>query len=314
MRCPVLIGIDGAERCRVARAELEDIANLDPVLESKRLAACKARITGSRRGDVDNVIGGEVARNIDVLQVVAMLVGPRDEVWGGSDERVNDDGCALRADRRGVPGLHARSTNLLLAGRAKVACPERIRELRLFNIIIAAHDCNNKSGIAIGKEDGLGGALSTDTELRGKRLDRWGVRCRHLLDRLRRLCCRCRTLNDCNLAIRSGAARITDDERVFAMRARSHELVCQRAAHHSHIACNGKRPQAEAGEDPRIGVVVEVVRALEASLVTICRVGILHRELPHADEATTRSGLVAPLRLEVIHLLGELAPRADQLA
>ena len=61
-------------------------------------------------------------------------------------------------------------------------------------------------------------------------------------------------------------------------------------------------------------MVVELVGAVEARLITVGAVGILHRELAHANKSAARSWLVAPLGLEVIHLLWELAPRVDQLA
>ena len=61
-------------------------------------------------------------------------------------------------------------------------------------------------------------------------------------------------------------------------------------------------------------MVVEVVGAVETGLIAVGAVGIFHRELAHTNQTAARSWLVAPLRLEVIHLLWELAPRVDQLA
>ena len=88
----------------------------------------------------------------------------------------------------------------------------------------------------------------------------------------------------------------------------------ERAAHHANVAGHGDRLKSKPSKDARIGVVVEVVGAVEARLVTVGAVGVLHRELAHANESAARAWLVAPLRLEVIHLLWELSPRVDQLA
>ena len=88
----------------------------------------------------------------------------------------------------------------------------------------------------------------------------------------------------------------------------------ERAAHHANVAGHGDRLKSKPRKDARVGVVVEVVGAIEASLITVGAVGVLHRELAHANESAARAWLVAPLRLEVIHLLWELAPRVDQLA
>ena len=61
-------------------------------------------------------------------------------------------------------------------------------------------------------------------------------------------------------------------------------------------------------------MVVERVRVIEPCLITISRIGILHRELAHANEATARTGFIAPFCLEVIDLLRQLSPRTDELA
>ena len=61
-------------------------------------------------------------------------------------------------------------------------------------------------------------------------------------------------------------------------------------------------------------MIVASVRAIEPRLVAIGGVGVLHGELAHADQATARTRLITPLCLEVIDLLRELAPRADELA
>ena len=85
----------------------------------------------------------------------------------------------------------------------------------------------------------------------------------------------------------------------------------QRTAHHANVAGHGDCLESEAREDARVGVVVELVGAVEARLITVGAVGVLHRELAHANESTARSWFVAPLGLEVVHLLWELAPRVD---
>ena len=53
---------------------------------------------------------------------------------------------------------------------------------------------------------------------------------------------------------------------------------------------------------------------IEPCLITIRRIGVLHRELAHANQATARTGFISPLCLEVIDLLRKLSPGAHQFA
>ena len=53
---------------------------------------------------------------------------------------------------------------------------------------------------------------------------------------------------------------------------------------------------------------------IEPCLITIRRIGVLHRELAHTDQATARAGFIAPLCLKVIDLLRKLSPGVHQLA
>ena len=86
------------------------------------------------------------------------------------------------------------------------------------------------------------------------------------------------------------------------------------ATHHPYIARDGNRLQAESREDACVRVVVKRVRVIEPCLITIRGIGVLHRELAHANQATARTGFIAPFCLEVIDLLRKLSPGVHQLA
>jgi hypothetical protein len=83
--------------------------------------------------------------------------------------------------------------------------------------------------------------------------------------------------------------------------------VGQRAAHHPDVGRDGDGLEPEPLEDRGVGGVVGPVRAVEAVLVAVARVRILHDELADPDEAAARARLVAELRLEVVDDHGQLA-------
>jgi hypothetical protein len=64
-------------------------------------------------------------------------------------------------------------------------------------------------------------------------------------------------------------------------------------------------------EDAPVGARVLLEALVEPLVVPVERVGVLHDELAHAEEAAARARLVPILRLEVIEDLGQVAVRAD---
>jgi hypothetical protein len=92
-----------------------------------------------------------------------------------------------------------------------------------------------------------------------------------------------------------------------------HELVREAATHDAHVRADRDRVEAQPSEDPLVGLVVEAVRAVEPRLVGVDRVRVLHHELADADQPTARAGLVAELRLEVVHDEGQLPVALQQV-
>ena len=91
----VLVEVGGAERLRVAGAELEDVADLDRRLDLDR-AAAGGGVAGLDRAHVE-LLELEVAAGLDAAQVGVGLVGAGDEALAG-DRRVLED-RHLGADR-----------------------------------------------------------------------------------------------------------------------------------------------------------------------------------------------------------------------
>src|SRR6185503_4876227 len=109
------------ERLRVARSELEDMADLDRRLETERAAAVRARVR-RRRGAQVGEARGIVAPGLDAAQVPAVAVRAGDELPVLQRE-VGDD-LAPEADRaERAPGRAECCTDLLVVGG-----PERLAE------------------------------------------------------------------------------------------------------------------------------------------------------------------------------------------
>ena len=115
-----------------------------------------------------------------------------------------------------------------------------------------------------------------------------------------------------DLAVRRVAARVAQDEDVLAGRVEDHELVGLAAAHDPDVARDDLRLEPESLEDPDVGALLGLVADVEAGLVAVAAVGVLHDELADADQAAPGARLVAPLRLEVVEHHRQLAIRAGR--
>ena len=256
-----------------------------------------------------------VTRHVDVAQVPACAVRARHQVGAPGRECVHHDDRVRRADRRPVASLHAACTDLLDLGRAQAARGlDRIDELGLVHVVVATDDRHDEPPVARDEERRLRGSTRRDVEERRERIDRRGIRRLDLLDGEGLLRRGLRGDRRCDLAVRRVAARLAQHEDVLARGVEHHELVREGAAHHPDVGADGNGLEAQALEDPRVGTVVGPVRRVEAGLVAIAGVAVLHDELAHAHQAAARPGLVTELRLEVVHDERQLAVAPDDVA
>ena len=106
--------------------------------------------------------------------------------------------------------------------------------------------------------------------------------------------------------IRRVSATLAEGHEIFPGIGRHHELVRLAAAHGAGVGFHHGVPQSAALENAAIGLVVLVVGGVQAGLVHVERVGVLHEELAHAQETGFRPRFVAELGLDLIPDLGEL--------
>src|SRR5262249_24612030 len=127
----------GAERDRVLRAELEDVADLDRGLEAERAAADRAAVALLRDADVRD-LRLEVAAVLDALEMPAGAVRARDEL--PLTKRLVEDDLALEADRPERARVGAeRGADLVGRRRTDVVADHR-EQLRLLEAVVAADE------------------------------------------------------------------------------------------------------------------------------------------------------------------------------
>ena len=114
-----------------------------------------------------------------------------------------------------------------------------------------------------------------------------------------------------DLEIGREVAVLAGDERVLARSRRREEVDAELAAHDPALRLDVDRLDPAAGEDPLVRLAVRLEAALDAVLVAVERVAVLHHELAEAQEAGARARLVPVLGLEVVPELRQLLVRLD---
>ena len=110
-----------------------------------------------------------------------------------------------------------------------------------------------------------------------------------------------------------GGVALTQCDLVLARGTRRHVLVRSQAAHHADVGLDAVEAQARALHDAVIGAHVQGVALVQAGLVAVEGVGVLHDELARAQHAGARARLVTLLDLEVVEDQRQVAVRAHDL-
>ena len=124
-------------------------------------------------------------------------------------------------------------------------------------------------------------------------------------------------VNDAGRGLHVGAvvAVVAEDDGILAHGGEQHVLVGDLAAHHAAVGGDGHDlGHACAGEDAVVGVIADLVVALQILLGGMEGIGVLHGELAHADQAAAAAGLVAELGLDLIDHEGILGVAVGHVA
>ena len=285
------------------------MADLDRGLESQPPAAHRAGISFDRLPDVRET-RREVAAVLDATQMPARPVRPGDEL-AFTQGLVGHD-LACEPDRAERPGIGAEGgSDLLLGGRPRGAA-ERRGQLRLLEAVVTADQREDDRAVVLRHGHRLRRRRRVDAEEPGQFVDRRDSRSRdlgRLVEPLRE--CRRARHAACDLEIGCIVAVRARDEGVLARAGRSEVVDRLAPAHHPGLGLHRDGLQPAALEDPLVCAGVLLEAHVEPGLVAVERVGVLHHELAHAQEAAARTRLVTALGLEVVEDLRQVAVRAE---
>ena len=125
---------------------------------------------------------------------------------------------------------------------------DRVHELRLVHVVVAADDRDDEAAIAGHEERSLGRSCSRDAEERRQRVDRRRAWRLDVLHRQRVLGLRVGLADLGDLLVLGVAALVAEDEGVLAELVEDHELVCAGAAHDPDVGADRDRLEPEALE------------------------------------------------------------------
>src|SRR5262245_48999127 len=136
---PPLVERVRAERLAVAGAELEDVADLDGLVHGERGSAQRARLAGAHLAQIEPILYGDVALEVDAAQVMVVPIGAGGHAAPPAQRRVRQHAEAAHAHRTEAAGRGAeRGADLLRARGAQLARAGRVDQLLLRERVVAA--------------------------------------------------------------------------------------------------------------------------------------------------------------------------------
>ena len=244
---------------------------------------------------------------LDPAQVDVWLVAARDHAPRAAQRLVRHH-LHARADGADEAAHRAEHLAHLVLGGGPDGRAERVLQLDLVQAVVAAGEHQHRAAAVEHDREGLDRRARRDAEEAGQGIDRGGAGRLHGLgpverrgqavDRLRR------GAGDLQVGRVAG---VGEGDLVLARGAGRHVLVGAEAAHHAHVRLHSVPLEAGAVEDPVVGPDVALVVRVQALLVAVERVGVLHDELARAQQAGARARLVALLGLEVVEAERQVA-------
>ncbi len=116
-----------------------------------------------------------------------------------------------------------------------------------------------------------------------------------------------------DLEVGGVVASLAGHERVLAGARRCEVVDRLGPTHHPGLRLDSVDLEAAALEAPLVGLRVQAEAQVEPVVVPVERVGVLHDELPDAEESPSRPWLVPVLRREVVEHLRQVAIALDLL-
>ena len=326
----VLVKHGQAQCLGVLATQLEDVADLDAALQVEGTRAVGGQVALAHLGGFNRAVGGEVAAHDQVQHVTLLGVGTRHPGGTLDDARVHQvahgtGGVALLvhdaprrvgAKHRGADvAAHQLGVRLKVRVRRHVDLGGGHGGFQTLHVDIAvaghAHDEELALAVRVGQRHddvlqrvggGPGAILARVllVEQVNERLDRRSIGSRNL--ERRGNAGRVLSLGDGSrhgLGVGSVATR-GRHEGILADRRGVQELLGARATHRTAHRRDDDVAQAQTLEDALVGVTLGLVGSVQALIVDVEGVGILHDELAAADQTGARASLVTVLRLNLV--------------
>ena len=310
------------------------MTHLDAPSDLERGSTVRALVAGEYFGCLDHPVGGEVAAVGEIDHVFAGLVGAGDPTRALDDARIDeqsDAGAAVRAERAGsdvaLDECRIGGEVAFVEGLEHGGFNVRAEPL-LVDVAISGHSHRQRLGAAVrvAKLDdhvlhrvGGGplalraGELGVSVEVIDEGLDRGGVG--GVRDPRRWEAVewdRIRNGYVHGLGIGGVVARAAPHERVLADVDRREELLGGRSAHRPGHRRDDHGRKSESFEGLDVGIAMEVVRPIEALVVDVEAVRVLHHELAAPQQARSWTRFVAVLGLDLVDVQRQVLVRAVQ--
>ena len=191
-------------------------------------------------------------------------------------------------------------------------CAEHLGGLDFVEGVVAADEQETFPSVADHDHQALHDAIGRDAQVIAHLFDAFPAGRRHLFERLSRCGTRhagCQRLGQLDVGGVVGVG--TEGDRILAGIRQHVKLVRAGAADGTGVGRDRPEAQAEAREDPAVGLVHHPIRLFETRVVDVERVGVLHDELARPHHAEAGADLVAELGLDLVEVERQLAVAAD---
>ena len=305
----------------ILRAQFKDLADFDAADDFDGCAAVRAFVAGDHVADGRDRHVFEVPRRIDVLIVIAGLIGTGDAVWDVHSRRVDEDEERfiirfVSAHGAHVARLEAVSFQVVFRSRFDDVAADEVLDSDIIDFMVAADHAEDRLFAINGESDGFNRLFDGDVEELGqvfnsravRRFDEFyvfGFFCRHF-----------QGLGDSLFDIGCIVAFRARYDFGFSGLGQGHELVRMVAADLATVGFDRLEVQAAARKDARISIVFILIALVQAFFIDVEGIGVFHDEFTAAHEAETRADFVAVLILHLPqrdrHLLVRTQLIADQ--
>ena len=303
----VLVQDLGAHRLAVHRAQLEDMGDLQAFVDIEGFAAERAPLPAAHFPEIEPSLHIDIALDVDAPEMKAVLVGPGHHALSapqgliGNNEDLADSHCTQ------APGLGAEGgLDFIGASGTQILRLDIVEQFLLHQGIVSAkkhqhdlfvHRVHQGLDLAGSRRAPFHGRQVLDgAHIRGRKFLRGlqnrplfgGGRATHRFFKIRRI-----------------AAGTAGRDPILSRVGPKHELDGLVAPHRARRGLDRHGIEPEPFEDPAIGFEMNFEGAVEAGFIDVHRVGILHGEFTHPEQATLRARLVAKFCLELIPGLGQ---------